>query len=134
MESIITLKVEPERKPIPVVLELSHESLRCAVSIGSEEVANVVAKQLKKDVCIVYADDGFLYELEANRKVNGDIICGVFYVTGINTEGYLTSLTGAQIREYTELFRVAESFDYSEVIYDWSKQFERWIFENANDG
>ena len=55
-------------------------------------------------------EDGKLIGLMPNRRVGDDIICGVFYVTGQNEEGDLTSLTEEQIEYYGKMFADVEYF------------------------
>ena len=45
-----------------------------------------------------------------NRQIENDIICGVFYVTGQDKAGNLTSLTDEQIQYYTAMFSHIEYF------------------------
>jgi hypothetical protein len=74
---------------------------------------------LDERTCILCNDEGKLIGLMPNRQLESDIICGVFYVTGQDREGNLTSLTDAEIERYAKTFGDIEYFirgDDGEII------------------
>jgi hypothetical protein len=61
-------------------------------------------------------DEGKIIGLPGNRKLdNGDIIAGVFVITGDSNDGDSTSLTSEQIDEYTARFKTPEQYTSQEV-------------------
>ena len=107
---IKVLKVEPLKKPTVCYLENKLEALQKAVSIGADYVGLIEILDLNERTCIVCNEEGKLIGLMPNRRLGDDIICGVFYVTGQNEDGDLTSLTDEEIRRYAEMFDSVEYF------------------------
>ena len=107
---IKVLKVEPLKKPTVCYLENKLEALREAVSIDAEYIGFIEIINIDERACILCNDEGKLIGLMPNRRLGDDIICGVFYVTGQNEEGDLTSLTDEQIDQYGKMFADVEYF------------------------
>ena len=126
---VTVLKVEPRKEPVMASLEPTLEALRNAVSAGTEELVNIRSKEVGDGAYIVYAADGIIHDLEPNRKVGGEIICGTFFVVAVSDEGYATTLTYGQVREYSEMFREIENYSYSEALKDWSVRFRKELDE-----
>ncbi len=81
-----------------------------------------VAKRIGKRTYVVYAYDGLFAGLEANRKVCGEIICGVFYVVAVDKNGHPTSMTDAQMMRYMMRFYEPEEYSCCDVLENWSNQ------------
>ena len=113
-QHIKALKIAPMERPEICYLENKLESLQKAVSIGADYVGLIEILDLDERTCIVCNDEGKLIGLMPNRRVGDDIICGVFYVTGQNEDGDLTSLTDEQIEHYSEVFGNIEYFMQSD--------------------
>ena len=111
---IKALKVAPLERPEICHLENKLESLQKAVSIGADYVGLIEIIDLDERTCIVCNEEGKLINPMPNRRIVDDIICGVFYVTGQNDEGDLTSLTDEQIEHYSEVFGNIEYFMQSD--------------------
>ena len=126
---ITVLKIEPRKEPMMIALEPTLEALRNAVSAGTDESVNVRSKEVGGCAYIVYAADGIIHDLEPNRKVDGEIICGTFFAVAVNDEGYATTLTYGQACEYSEMFREIENYTYSEALKDWSGRFRKELDE-----
>jgi hypothetical protein len=107
---IKALKVTPIERPEICYLENKLEALQKAVSIDADYVGLIEILDLDERTCIVCNEEGKLIGLMPNRRVGDDIICGVFYVTGQNEDGDLTSLTDEQIEHYSEVFGNIEYF------------------------
>jgi hypothetical protein len=113
-QHIKALKIAPMERPEICYLENKLESLQKAVSIGADYVGLIEIIDLDERTCIVCNEEGKLINLMPNRRIGDDIICGVFYVTGQNDEGDLTSLTDEQIEHYSEVFCNIEYFMQSD--------------------
>ena len=107
---IKVLKVAPLEKPVVCYLENKLKSLQEAVSIGAEYVGLIEIIDLDERICILCNEEAKLIGLMPNRRIENDIICGVFYVTGQNREGELTSLTDEEIERYSKMFADVEYF------------------------
>ena len=107
---IKVLKVEPLKKPTVCYLENKLEALQEAVSIDAEYIGLIEIINIDERACIRCNEEGKLIGLMPNRRLGDDIICGVFYVTGQNEEGDLTSLTDEQIDQYGKMFADVEYF------------------------
>ena len=71
---------------------------------------------MEKDIYILYNYYGCLDELPGNRRVNGEIITGTFFVLGA-TQGYRPrSLTPHEIERYSSLFWEPEVYSDTDII------------------
>lgn len=114
-KTIKVLKVEP--KKLPEVCELVNEldALQKAVSIGADYQGLIEILYVNERICILCNEEGKLIGLEPNRRIRNDILCGVFYVTGQDREGNLTSLTDDEIETFKSVFGVIEDISQDEV-------------------
>ena len=103
-KKIKVLKVEPGKYPEKAVLNNTLSALQAAVG-GLIEIIS-----LETDVCLICNEEGKLIGLEGNRRLGNDIIAGIFYVTGSDDEGNLTSLSGEKYEYYKEMFHIPEKF------------------------
>ena len=101
---IRVLKVEPGKEPTLAMLNNNLDGLQKAVSIGAPSQGLIEIITLEEDVCILCNEEGKLIGLEPNRRLGKDILVGVFYVTGQNDEGELTSLSESNMHKYAKLF------------------------------
>ena len=115
-KTIRVLKVEPHKQPEIAFLENQLTALQEAVSIGAEYRGLIELVNLSKDACILCNEEGKLINLEPNRRLGQDILCGVFYVTGQTEDGDLASLPEPQMQYYMDLFREPENISESDVV------------------
>lgn len=113
---IRVLKVAPFTAPEVCVLGNRLRALQEAVSIGADYIGLIEIISLEEDerACILCNEEGKLIGLPPNRQIENDIIYGVFYVTGQDKAGNLTSLTDEQIQYYSVMFADIEYFMQSE--------------------
>ena len=109
-KQIRVLKVSPMERPSLCTLEDELSSLQKAVSIGADYVGLIEIIDLDMKTCILCNEEAKLIGLAPNRCMENDVICGVFYVTGQDSAGNLTSLSEEQIRNYMEIFSDIEYF------------------------
>ena len=112
---IRVLKVEPGKHPEVTELDNDLDSLQKAVSIGADSQGLIEILPLEESVCLLCNEEGKLIGLEGNRRVGDDIITGVFYVTGEDAEGNLSSLPTAQIKKYMDTFWSIEQYSQTDV-------------------
>lgn len=114
-KTIKVLKVEP--KKLPEVCELVNEldALQKAVSIGADYQGLIEILYINEMICILCNEEGKLIGLEPNRRIRNDILCGVFYVTGQDEEGNLTSLSDDDLETFKSVFEVIENISPDEV-------------------
>lgn len=112
---IKVLKIEPGK--LPKVVELKNEltALQEAVSIGADYRGIIEIVSLDDKTCLLLNEEGKLIGLKPNRRLGQDILCGVFYVTGQNKSGELTSLDEASMARYAQLFMIPGIFTDGEV-------------------
>ena len=101
---IRVLKVEPGKEPTLAMLDNNLDDLQKAVSIGAPSQGLIEIITLEEDVCILCNEEGKLIGLEPNRRLGKDILVGVFYVTGQDNCGNLTTLSEAKMQKYAKLF------------------------------
>ena len=114
-KTIKVLKVEPKKLPEVCELENELEALQKAVSIGADYTGLIEILYVNERICILCNEEGKLIGLEPNRRIRNDILCGVFYVTGQDREGNLTSLTDDEIETFKSAFGVIEDISPDEV-------------------
>ena len=114
-KEIKALVVEPLKEPKVVTLKTDLDSLQKAVSIGAEYQGLIEIISLGDGTCILCNEEGKLIGLEGNRRIGHDIIAGVFYVVGENTEGELISLTDQQLEFYQKRFFFPEYYTKEDV-------------------
>ena len=114
-KTIKVLKVAPKMPPEIVTLDNNLRALQEAVSIGADYVGLIEIIDLDDKVCILCNEEGKLIQLEPNRRFYNDILCGVFYVTGQDKQGNLTSLSDAQIKHYAEVYAIPENISPDEA-------------------
>ena len=116
-EKIIkVLKVAPREKPEIVELTNNLDSLQKAVSIGMEGQGLIEIIELDSGTCVLCNEEGKILNLEPNRRLGHDILCGVFYVTGQTKAGDLASLSAAGIEKYSKMFEEVPDISDSEVV------------------
>ena len=112
---IKVLMVEPHKLPKVTMLDRSLDALQKAVSIGAESQGLIEIIPLENNVCLLCNEEGKLIGLEGNRRLGRDIIAGTFYICGDSKSGALCSLSEENIRKYTILFSLPETFTDEEV-------------------
>ena len=70
---------------------------------------------LNDDACILLNDEGKLTGLEGNRRINGDVIAGKFYVCSSTENGELASLSDEVLEKYREMFWEPEEITQEEI-------------------
>ena len=114
-KEIKVVMVAPGEYPKEVMLENNLDALQKAVSIGCDYQGLIEVVGLDDGVCIICNEEGKLLNLEGNRRLNEDIIAGVFYVVGEDNCGNFVSLTEAQIERYSKHFWEPEQFSMEDV-------------------
>lgn len=113
--NITVLMVEPGKNPIVTTIKNDLDSLQKAVSLGADHQGLIEIIGIDDNVCILCNEEGKIIGLEPNRRFYNDIICGVFYVTGEDDKGNLTSLPSDMQDKYSKLFWEPENIDTSEI-------------------
>ena len=102
---IKVLKVSPCKAPEVVTLVNKIEELQKAVSIGADYVGLIEIIAIDDDICALMNQEGKILNLPVNRRIGHDVICGVFYIVGEDSEeGELTSLSDGDIEKYKAIF------------------------------
>ena len=114
-KKIKALMVEPGKHPVVTVLNDDLDSLQKAVSIGADYQGLIEIISIGNGDCVLCNEEGKLIGLEGNRRVDSDIIAGVFYIMSEGEDGDLVSLSEEKIKYYTEKFWEPEVFDSAEI-------------------
>ena len=114
-KEIKTLMIEPGKHPVVTVLNDDLDSLQKAVSIGADYQGLIEIISIGNGDCVLCNEEGKLIGLEGNRRVDSDIIAGVFYIMSEGEDGDLVSLSEEKIKYYTEKFWEPEVFDSAEI-------------------
>ena len=113
--TISVLQVKPGESPTMVMLENTLEALQDAVSIEADERGFIEILPVNSNVCLLCNEEGKLIGLPPNRRWGLDILCGVFYVCGQNSEGELCSLHPMHADYYMQRFRIPDDIAEDEV-------------------
>ena len=62
------------------------------------------------NIALAHDNDGIARGRQPNRRVNGEIIPGLFFVVRLDDSGELTDLSPEDTEQYTKLFAKPESF------------------------
>ena len=114
-KKLTVLMVEPGKHPKVTKLKDDLNALQKAVSIGADYQGLIEFVSLGNGDCLLCNEEGKLIGLEGNRRLDNDIIVGVFYIMSEDDEGNLISLPEQKIKRYTELFWEPEQFDRTEI-------------------
>ncbi len=99
MEKIRVLIVEPNKEPYQAKIKKGLEEKQKIVGGLIEFV------ELEHNVDLICNDEGKILNLEINRVIQNDIICGTFIIAGQH-EGETISLSKKQLKKYKEEFRL----------------------------
>lgn len=94
---IRVLYVEPHKAPCTAEIENTLEGQQRAVGGLIEYIYN------EDNTIIVINEESKINGMEGNRRMEGDVICGPFFIAGDGGEE-LGSLTEEQLRQYAERF------------------------------
>ena len=112
-KQIKVLMVKALEEPRETVLQNDLDSLQKAVSIEADYQGLIEIIGIDDDVCILCNEEGKLSGLPLNRPLRDDegniydIIAGVFYVTGEDDDGNLTSLNPEMMEKYRKEFSLS---------------------------
>lgn len=105
------IMVEPGKKPYKAEIENKLEAMQKTVG-GLIEVTY----PFYSDNAIVFSnEESKLIGMEGNRKINGELYAGPFFIAGDNGEGETISLTEEQISKYSEQFKTPEQYTTQDV-------------------
>lgn len=91
-KSITVLKLSPGKEPVLSYLKPTIEAFRKAISMESCGMGTPCAKEMEHGIYALYNKDGYLWDLDANRRVGDEIICGTFFIVGIDNNYFPRSL------------------------------------------
>lgn len=99
MEKIKVLIVEPIRDPYIKEIQNTLEE--------KQKIVNGLIQfiELEEDVDLIFNEDGKILNLEMNRIITNDVVCGTFIIAG-QINGDSTSLTEKQIQKYKRYFKL----------------------------
>ena len=102
------LKVEVGKEPYEKEIAHDLESIQREVEGLFEPV------YLESKVVLCCNEEGKINGMKPNRRVGRDIICGPFFLAGIDREGERSSLSEEKLKEYSKLFHEPEQFSGNE--------------------
>ncbi len=102
------LKIEPGMAPYTKEMEPGLKNIQQEVGGFFEMV------YLEENVALCCNEEGKLNGMQMNRRVGDDIICGPFFIVGLQPdEGEFCSLPEDKIQHYSEQFKEPDQFsDY----------------------
>ncbi len=105
---IKVLYVEPHRKPFVTEVENTLDGLQKAVKGMIQCLYN------RDRTIMVVNEEGKLNGMEGNRRIEGDVLVGPFFIAGDTGEDFC-SLTEKQIKKYAKRFEEPEEIPQSEI-------------------
>lgn len=107
-DTIRVLVVEPRRVPYESEIKNTLEGQQRAVEGRIEYVYN------DDNTIIVVNEEMKINGSDGNRRIEGDVLCGSFFIAGDDGEN-LCSLTEEQIKKYSEKFAEPEEIAREEI-------------------
>lgn len=112
------LVVEPNKEPYQLKIEHKLENLQQIVGGLIEFV------ELEHNVDLICNEEGKLDNLEFNRVITNDIICGTFFIVGQH-KGETISLSKKKIKKYKKIFKLRNDKGVIELL--------KQSFKNSNN-
>ena len=132
MKKFVTvLKISPGKEPMIAKLKPTIEAFRQAITIESCGMGTPCAKEMERGIYILYNKDGYIWDLTANRRIGDEIICGTFFVVGIDKSYFPRSLTEDEVQKYSHVFAKAEYYSDFDIMDANMKQLERSLDDYA---
>ena len=110
MQGKRVLFVTPHHTPLEIRIKDDLKSMQRAVE-GMIEFTY----PFDDNVILVCNEEGKLNGMEGNRRLEGDVIAGPFFMIGDDGEGGTTDLTNKRVQRYTQRFAEPESISQKEV-------------------
>ena len=112
---IRVLIVAPGKHPEPAYLTPSSV-LDIIGSLCADIKNHVRSKCLEEKLYVIYSKEGPLLDLQGNRRIDGQIITGLFFVVATDAIGNIVSLNDAELEHCKALLWEPEEFRYEEVL------------------
>lgn len=112
------LVVEPNKEPYQLKIEHKLENLQRVLGGLIEFV------ELEHNVDLICNEEGKLNNLEFNRVITNDVICGTFFIAG-HHKGETISLSKKQIKKYKKIFKLRNDKGVIELL--------KQSFKNSNN-
>ena len=111
MEGKRVLFVTPHNTPLEICIENDLKSMQRAVG-GLIEFVNPCYDD---DAVLVCNEEGKLNGMEGNRRLEGDVIAGPFFIIREDGGGGTTDLTDEQVQKYAQRFAEPENISQDEI-------------------
>ena len=130
-KSVTVLKLSPGKEPVISQLKPTIKAFRKAISIESCGMGTPCAKEIEFGIYVLYNKDGYIWDLPSNRRIGDEIICGTFFVVGIDKSYFPRSLTEDEVQKYSHIFARAEYYSDFDIMDANLKQLERSLDDYA---
>lgn len=107
-KTLRVLMVEPHEAPRELFITDQIDDLQETVGGLIEVIDN------GDGTLLVCNDESKLIGMDGNRRINGDVVAGSFFVVGKNGENF-RSLTDAEMQKYMQRFKEIEDISPEEV-------------------
>ena len=118
-KTLRVLMVEPHESPNELFITDQLDDLQETVSGLIEVIDN------GDGTLIVCNDEAKLNGMDGNRRINGDVIAGPFFVVGEDGENF-RSLTDTEMQKYMQRFKEIEDISPEEVEENMGYTFYTW--------
>lgn len=114
----LTTMVPPYTHPQAVALIDDPKALIQAINIGSLQICTPKTRALERDVCMIYSSNPLVADYPGNRRVDGQIVSGTFYLVGLDEDIHIVSISDEKLSKYMIEFWEPEAFSFDEVVDD----------------
>ena len=118
-KTLRVLMVEPHESPHELFITDQLDDLQETVGGLIEVIGN------GDGTLIVCNDEAKLNGMDGNRRINGDVIAGPFFVVGEDGENF-RSLTDTEMQKYMQRFKEIEDISPEEVEENMGYTFYTW--------
>lgn len=102
-------------------------AFKILVSQDNYYISNTEILILENDVGIIKNEEGEFLNLKGNRRINENIIAGIFFIVGLDESKNITSLSNEKLEKYTQRFWRIEKYTDAEVSKSFWDSFEKTI-------
>ena len=99
--NINALMVKPQEHPKRVIIPNNITAFNHLVSLDCYYTCKAEIIVIENGIGILRNSEGALLDLKGNRKINGEIIAGTFFVISFDEHGFITSLSEENIKKYS---------------------------------
>lgn len=126
MNEIKILVIEPKKEPVVKIIADEEKDI---LKIIGQEIGYI---ELEENVDLIYNDNAKIDNLDFNRVIKDDIICGTFVIAGNKNDDWC-SLEDSKIQKYKKIFALKNDIGIIEFFRDVVKESSKLLDLNLKN-